>query len=292
MSDVIEEGGGEETSTELSPELLAEAADLGWCPLEKWQGKPEEWRDAPEFVRRGREIQPILRNALKKERERTAALEERLKAQGATVAELREYLSKVEERATKNAMASLKKAQRDALEAGDHAAAAEYSDQMDELKDSPSAVPKATAQAQPQQMHPEVASWMHANPWYSEENPEMLEYANGVAATLMQRRAGTAFTPGDILPEVTAKVQRMFPKHFSRGEEPPASMFESGGTSTGSARAAGTGTGKRSGFDAIPREAQSQFKRFYEAGYYVELKTGKKLDLAAAKAEYLKEYER
>lgn len=289
MSDVIEEGGGEE-APELSPELLAEAADLGWVPIERWQGKPEEWRDANEFVRRGREIQPILRNALKKERERTAALEEKLKAQGATVAELREYLAKVEERATKNALASLKKAQREALAAGDHEAAGEYADQMDELKDSPSAVPKASAQPQPQQMHPEVAAWMSANPWYSEENTEMLEYANGVAATLMQKRAGTAFTPKDILPEVTAKVQKMFPKHFGRGEEAPASMFESGGSSTGSTRSAAGG--RKSGFDALPREAQSQFKRFFEAGYYVDLKTGKKLDAAAAKVEYLKEYER
>jgi hypothetical protein len=98
------------------------------------------------------------------------------------------------------------------------------------------------------------------------------------------------WSPKDILPEVTSKVKRMFPKHFSQGEEAPAQMFESGGSSSGSTRPAAGG--KKSGFDTLPKDAQAQFKRFYEAGYYVDLKTNKKLDLAAAKAEYLKEYER
>jgi len=288
MSDIIEEGGEE---SGLDPSILAEAQEQGWVPQDQWKGKPEEWSDAETFVRRGREINPILRKALKKERERTAALEAELRNTGATVAELREYLAKVEERATANALASLKKAKRDAIAAGDHESAAEYDEQMDQLKNSASAVPKVKAPPQgPQQMHPEVRAWMDANPWYTDGNEEMVDYANGVAAKLMQARAGTNFTPNDILPEVTRKVKKMFPKAFG-GDEAPAQMFEaSGGSSSSSAGGSRTPVGK-SAFDKLPAEAKAQFKRFYAAGYYVDLKTRKPLDEKAAQAEYLKEYE-
>lgn len=293
MSDVNEELNDENVDLpEVDPTILVEAAEQGWVPQDKWMGKPEEWSDAETFVRRGREINPILRKALKKERERTAALEDELRAQGATVTELREYLSKVEERATKNALASLKKAQRDALEAGDHATAAEYGDQIDELKDAPSAVPKATAAPAPQaQIHPEVRDWMARNTWFNDDNPEMVEYANGATIALMQQKqhAGIAFTPGSLLDEVTVKVRKMFSRQLG-GDSPPPSMFESGGSSSGSASPA-RGTKKASGFDTLPKTVQQQFKRFYDSGYYVDIKSGKKLSLSDAQAEYFKEYE-
>jgi DNA-binding transcriptional MerR regulator len=295
MSDVnvdITELGQEPAAPDVAPEILAEAQEQGWVPFEQWVHKPEEWCDAETFVRRGREINPLLRKALKEERKKTAALEAELRNTGATVAELREYLAKVEERATKNALAQLKAQRREALSQGDQVAADDIEQQMDELKSSASAVPKAPPAPQPQQIHPEVAAWMGDNPWYSDDNPEMQEYANGVAMSLMARRnaAGQQFTPKDILPEVTAKVRKMFPKHFSRGEEAPAAMFESGGSASGSARSASSPRGA-SAFDKLPAEARAQFKRFYDAGYYVDLKTRKPLDVKAAQAEYLKEYE-
>jgi hypothetical protein len=290
MSDDIEDVGEGEVP-EISPEILAEAAEQGWVPMDQWQGKPEEWSDAETFVRRGREINPILRKALKKERERTSALETQLRAQGATVAELREYLSKVEERATANALASLKRARKDALASGDHEAAEEYSDQMDQLKQAPTAVPKP-AQVQPNIIqHPDVAAWMARNPWFSDENEGMVDYANGATIKILQRQqaSGETIVPGKVLDEVTQKVKKMFPQHFAKGEAPPASMFETGGSSSGSTRSASGA--RKTGFDGLPKSAQDQFKRFYDSGYYVDIKSGKKLDVASAKAEYFKEYE-
>lgn len=293
MSEVME--GMDETpeqGEEVAPEILAEAREQGWVPREQWTGKDEEWSDAETFVRRGREINPILRKALKKERERTATLEAELRATGATVAELREYLQKVEERATKNALAQLKKARADALAAGDHGTAQEYEDQMDELKESKSAIPEAKKAPQQQTIHPEISAWMERNPWYAPENQEMVDYANSVAARLMQNKQaqGQTFTPGDILPDVTERVRKMFPSYFGRGEAP--TMFEGGGSPSGSARAATSSGRSSNGFAKLPAEARAQFQRFYEAGYYVDFKSGKKLSEAEAQKEYLKEYDR
>jgi hypothetical protein len=188
-------------------------------------------------------------------------------------------------------LASLKRAKKDALTAGDHDAAAEYDEQIDQLKDAPSAVPKTKAPEQQQQVHPDVAAWMSRNPWFNDDNPEMVEYANGATIALMQarQRAGQTYTPQQILDEVTTKVRKMFPKQFG-GDEAPARMFESSGSSSGSSGRA-AGSGGKTAFDKLPAEARAQFKRFYNAGYYVDVKTRKPLDEKAAQAEYLKEYE-
>ncbi len=45
---------------ELEP-IEQEAHNLGWVPLDQWRGDPEKWTDADTFVKRGKEIMPILR---------------------------------------------------------------------------------------------------------------------------------------------------------------------------------------------------------------------------------------
>lgn len=289
------EGGAaaEADTSGVAPEVLAEAQEQGWSPLEQWHGDPKDWIDAETFVRRGKEINPILRKALKKERDRTAALEAELHRTGSTVAELREYLAKVEERATANAIAQLKRARKDALASGDHDSAAEYDDQIEQIKAAPSAVPKKVDQPTQSDLsqHPEVVSWMAQNSWYSEENEDLVAYANGAAQNIARRwqSQGVAFTPATVLKEVTERTKKAFPGHFNRSPgASSAGMFESGGSPSGSTRT--TSSSRKSNFATLPEEAKSQFKRFYDAGYYVDAKTGKPLSPEAAQEEYFKNY--
>jgi hypothetical protein len=41
--------------------VLKEATGQGWVPKEKFKGNEDDWVDASTFVKRGREILPILR---------------------------------------------------------------------------------------------------------------------------------------------------------------------------------------------------------------------------------------
>lgn len=299
MSDVMTNGEeGHNTSEEEHIEtgapdpFIAEARDQGWVPLDEYRGDPADWRDAETFARRGREINPILRKQLAKKDAEIARLHTEMTEQGATVKEIRVYLKKVEDNAMKNAMAQLKQAKRDALAGGDFVAAEDYSDQIDDLKNSPSSIPEERAPAAPpaNEIHPDVRVWMAENPWFSEKNPEMVEYANGAALSLQnanqQKPESERLAPKALLDVVSTKVRKMFPKQFS--EDPPAGMFESGNTGAGGG--SGFPTKSAKGFSSLPKDAQQQFDRFFKQGFFVDITSGKKLDKAAAQAEYFKNY--
>lgn len=287
---------GVDTSGEAdegSHQVETEARKQGWVPQEEWRGRPDAWTDADTFVRRGEEINPILRKALKEERARTASLEQNLKAQGATVAELRAYLEKVETNAVANALKTLKEQRREAVANGDLLRADDISEQITELKDSPSSLPAKEA-AQPQQAAelPEVAAWLERNPWCNESYPELVEYSQGAALSLRQKdiAAGRQSNPAAILEEVARKTKKAFANHpaFADAEEGGgAGMFDSGGSGAGGGGNAPRQKGK--GFASLPSDAKAQFKRFYDAGFY--RKGEKNIDLALAQAEYFKDYQ-
>ena len=48
-------------SNEVSHEVVKEAESQGWVPKERFRGNEADWVDAEVFVKRGREILPILR---------------------------------------------------------------------------------------------------------------------------------------------------------------------------------------------------------------------------------------
>jgi hypothetical protein len=294
MSEELELGGEGEGHEEGNHQVEAEARKQGWVPQEEWRGRPDAWTDADTFVRRGEEINPILRKALKEERARTASLEQNLKAQGATVAELRSYLEKVEQNAVKNALATLKQQRKEAVANGDLLQADELAEQIVELRDSPSSLPpKEAAVAQAPAELPEVAAWLERNPWCNESYPELVEYSQGAALSLRQKdiAAGRQSNPAAILEEVAKKTRKAFANHpaFAEGsdESGGAGMFDGGGSGAGGGGNAPRTKGK--GFASLPSDAKAQFKRFYDAGFYK--KGDKNIDLAAAQAEYFKDYQ-
>jgi hypothetical protein len=46
---------------EVDPRIIREAREDGWRPKEEFNGREEDWIDAETFVRRGKEINPLLR---------------------------------------------------------------------------------------------------------------------------------------------------------------------------------------------------------------------------------------
>lgn len=273
----------------------AEAREQGWVPQDEWTGPPDAWRDAETFVAKGQQVTAIMRKKLAGKDRELAELRKQLEGTSGTVSELRDYIANVEQKAFDRAVATLKAERKNALANGDFGGAAELEEQIDTLKDARSSVPEvkksapASGDGNPpaaDQVHPDVARWMQSNPWFVETNQDAVDFANGAALSLVKRyqSQGIQKAPAEILQEVTGKVRQRFPELF---EAPPA-MFDS--SSTGGSGRQRSGSAK--GFNSLPADAKAQFQRFYDQNFYtVKGDKTKKLPLADAQAEYLRNYE-
>lgn len=256
----------EENQVDTQDPVVQEALSQGWVPQERWTGAPEEWSDAETFVKRGREINPILRKSLEKERAKTAKLEADLAEVRAVVNDLTTNAAEREKMIYDRAQADLKAQLRNARAEGDFERAAEVEDALDTLRANPPKEPKKVAAPTQPQLQPEVASWMAANSWYNEtQNPELCGYANGQAAKIVReaQARGETVDINVALAEVTARVKKAFPNYFGGG----AAMFEGSG-GAGSPAAASRSTEGGRGFNSLPAEGKAQFERLRKAGGY------------------------
>jgi hypothetical protein len=274
------EGGDEGPQTGgADPGMEAEALEQGWVPQDQWHGRPEDWTDADTFVKRGREINPILRKSLDREKAERRRLEAELTSLRGTVAEMAEFRNKMETAIYDRALADYKAQLKAARIEGDDNTVDQVQDAIDALKENkpkPKVMP--TSEPTTPTVHPAVAPWMQQNPWYTEANSDMVNYANGVVLeeVTKARKMNTPMDVEETLHLVSAKVRRMFPDKFRQASS--AGMFESG-------RGAGSGTAAKGGsFASLPQDVKAQFERFYSAGYYPKMK---KEDAAA---QYYKDY--
>lgn len=270
-----DDGGGPDQA------VISEALEQGWVPQEQWHGRPDEWTDAETFVKRGREINPILRKTLKKKDKEIDDLRAELMQMKGTVQELAEHRNKIEKLAYDRAMQDLRAQRVDALQAGDGQRLNEVEEAIDQLKDAkPTTKVVKKEDPVPPQVSPAIQSWMEANSaWYNEkpENADLVDFAHGASARLINaaKAAGRNPDPEEVLAKVTEKVRAAFPQHFKQA--PP--MFDGGGSG------APSGSGKGKNFNSLPADAKAQFERFYKAGYYPN---AKKED---AQAQYFADYQ-
>lgn len=289
MSDevVVDQEAGEEGAKAPSQEVLDEAFAQGWVPKEQWTGREDEWTDAETFVRRGREINPILRKTLKRKDAEIDALRRELTEMKGTVAEIVEHKAKIEKLAYERALKDLKAQKKAAMVDQDFERVAEVDEAIDQLRDAKpdDTTPKKKddKKADAPTVDPRIAGWIERNPWYNDrpENADLVAYANGISNQMVQAAlaSGAQPDPDVILPQVALRVKKVFPDYF---KGTPA-MFDTGGEGKGESPS-GKPTGKK-GFSSLPADAKAQFERFYKSGYYPNMK---KED---AQAQYFSDYE-
>lgn len=228
----------------MADEIMEKAQKMGWVPQEEWKGDPDKWRPAEEFVERGENIIPILRDKvskLEKDNAAIAALNQReienIKRESYERAK-REYDQKLLDLEAQEAQAFAEQ---------DAAAFQEAKRKKKQL--APPAPP------QPQR-NVEFEQWCDKNPWYTEDD-ELREYADfvgGRIAAQYQARDGSLTIPlSELYEKVKERVKKMHPAKFENPNRntPPA-------VEGNSPKPGGT---KKKGWDTLPPSAKKQYER-------------------------------
>lgn len=242
---------------EVDEETLVEAKRQGWVPEEEFNGPEGKWVDAETFVKKGKEINALLR----KDNE---FLKREVSEMKSTMAEFKKFHAETEKRAYERAMADLREQKKEAISAGDGEKVLEIDDAIDELKTARKEE-KAAAPA-PNAIDPAFVAWQEENRWFGKDT-ELTAEANLIGEVV--KRQNPTLIGTEFLDEVTKRVKRMYPEKFTNANRSRPNPVE------GSTAKPAPSRGK--GFNDLPPEAKAACLKFEKQNL-------------VTREQYLKEY--
>lgn len=192
----------------------AQAREQGWRPKEEYEGDPNKWRPAKEFVERG-ELFGKIDHMGKELKETRKALKM-----------LQEHHSKVKETEYKAALNELKLLQKKHLEEGNSDGYLEATDLLTDLKAEQKARQVVEESAPPKQ-DPRFIQWVNSNKWY-QTDATMREYADTVGLGYASRNPG--LDPQEVLEYVDQQVRARFKDKFVNPNRSKPNTVEGGDT--------------------------------------------------------------
>jgi len=267
---------GDDDADDADPAIVQEAKNMGWRPKEEFNGDPADWRSADEFVRRGREIQPILQSQLKRSMGTIADLHGKLEKQEA---EFSRRISRMEEmgrdalrRQRQQIESQYEGMKRAAAEDGDmdaynkaDAQKAKAISEFDKEAMSKLAPEEDADEGTPSNMTPSqqktVSSWVRENPWF-EGDDVLRAFAIAEHGRLLREIPGLMLE--DNLQQVRDTIREKFPEKFGMDNHRSSSV--EGGSRAGRKGFKGGKLAER-----LPREARQAAKEFIEEGLYKDM---------------------
>jgi hypothetical protein len=254
------------TSNEVAPEVRHEAESQGWVPKERFRGNEADWVDADTFVKRGREILPILRKNNENLIKDLNATKQQLNEFREAAEEFKKFQKDAYERKAQDyerRIQEIKDSRAQAISDGDGQKVNALDEALDQAKEEFKEAKQAAKDAEKpvasevpatQQIDPGLQVWLDANTWFGQDK-RMTSVANALGESLRVEFPGLKGQPFlDKLDEVLAEE---FPNKFG-SKQTPASRVESGaGRAT---RNAGQGSAKS--YDNLPSEAKAACDRF------------------------------
>ena len=267
MSEENQEVSGQEQAPEVNEAVAKEARIFGWVPREEFRGSDDEWVDAEVFVKRGKEINPILRKNNETLMKKLDEKSKEIDSIKASVEEFKKFQKESYERKQVELevqIAELKTRKREAIAEGNGDLVVDIDDRIDEIKEAqreakeeakkPVAEPARTADIPDD---PSLQAWLGKNEWFGQDT-EMTDVANGLGASVRRQfphLSGQAF-----LDKLDEKIVEYFP-HKVLGKKARGSAVDSSGDVRG-----GNGSGKKS-YDNLPQEAKTACDRFIKNGW-------------------------
>lgn len=260
------------SNNEVAQEVINEAMSQGWVPKDRFRGNESDWVDADVFVKRGREILPILRknnenlvkdlqNTKQQLQEFKEAAEEFKKFQKeAYERKAREYEDRIRE---------IKESRAQAISDGDGKKVNALDDALDQAKEELNEAKKAVKDADkttsappsipPTTIEPPLQAWLDNNTWFGQDK-RMTSIANGIGENLRLEfplLKGEAFL--EKLDEVLAEE---FPNRFKdKSKNASVSRVESGS----GRQSRNTNTSAKS-YENLPSDAKAACDKFVKQG--------------------------
>ena len=263
-----QETSADQEAQAVNEQTQKEARLFGWVPKEEFRGSEDDWVDAEVFVKRGKEINPILRKnneLLMKKLDEKAKEIDSIKA---SVEEFKKFQKESFERKTAEyevQIAQLKSQKREAIAEGNGDLVVDIDDQIDSLKEAQrEAKEAAKAKPEPEQPaqvsipdDPELQGWLNKNTWFGNDI-EMTELANTLGSSV--RKQFPHLTSRAFLEKLDDKIREYMPNKFL-GNKAKGSAVDS----SGSVRGSGS-SGKKS-YDNLPDDAKQACDRFIKNGW-------------------------
>lgn len=206
---MAEEQEGQVTNEpEYSPVEL-KAMEQGWKPQDQWEGNPDDWRPAKEFVDRGELFKKI--DDLKRDNKALRQGQE----------ELMKHYNQVHQAAYAEALAALKAKKKEAYEQGDIDAVVEIDEKIDETKEAQRAAKEAAVE-RASEPDPVFSDWVSRNAWYTSDSV-MKGAADEVAR---QAFAKYGADKERILEAVDEAIRKAFPNKFENPKRSAPSAVE------------------------------------------------------------------
>lgn len=229
-------------------DIEAKAKAMGHVPQEEWKGDPDKWRPAEEFVERGENIIPILKDRHDKLEEKfnnlKSDMDMTLKANKREVADAKKQAYESAKREYNDKLSALDKKEIEAFTDGDAEEFQSIKKEREKLKE-----PEKPKEEPVQNKNPEFEEWSKKETWYGADT-ELTDEANIQGNVLMQRYPDKSVSE---IYEMTAKnVKTLHPDKFKNPNRENPGSVEEGGSHT-------EPTNK--GFNALPKSAKSQYKR-------------------------------
>ena len=189
------ESDNEETPEYSEVELTA--MEKGWVPQEQWNGNPDDWRPAKEYMDR-------------------SSFFERIKNQNNEISTLRrdlelakEHLYKIRKSQVDGSKQTLEAQKIEALEEGDYRRVSEIDNQLRAVEQEVVEEPQQ-AEANPEES-PEFIEWLSDNPWYNNDR-ELRMDADAFGISFRQNNPEA--TAQQVFDYVSKKVRQTYPDKF------------------------------------------------------------------------------
>lgn len=237
LDDVFLDGApDEEAATE------ARAREMGWKPLAEYRGPPGRWQPAADFIARGENILPIVRDQNRRLTERVGKLEGEISGLRLTaeeqlkvIKEMREMGQRANKAGYDRAMAEIKAKTRQAVETGNTEAYDQLVAQAEALAESrPAAAvtepepvrPAAPAAPAAPPVTPTVQAFIRENTWFKTDkllSDTMVAMHQEVLAERRVKQADLNADPAldrELLEEAKGRVVERYPERFGEAPAP------------------------------------------------------------------------